>query len=249
MLTKNEERHLEACLHSLTWADALFVVDSESTDNTRAIALLHTQEVHTHRFENFARQRNFALSLVPYKWVLFVDADERVPPKLTAEIRQVTSADLISGYWLPRKNIMFGKWIRHGGWYPDFQLRLFQVGRGQYDERRAVHELVQLEGPIGALSEPLYHLNYERLREFLEKQYHYASFAVNDLASSGLRPFPHSLALQPWREFWRRYVTLSGYRDGLHGLFLCLAMAWFCFLTYQRVARRNGVRWNLRLSS
>src|SRR5581483_8822710 len=119
--------------------DELLVLDSESTDRTREVAAAYTDRVLVQRFENFSRQRNRALAAARGEWVFFVDADERASPALAAEVRRAVAGTDLAGYWVPRRNIILGRWIRHAGWYPDYQLRLLRRDCAHYDEAREVH--------------------------------------------------------------------------------------------------------------
>jgi glycosyltransferase involved in cell wall biosynthesis len=229
VLTLNEERHLPNCLDSLSWVDELIVLDSGSTDGTVEIAMHAGASVAHHPFVNYSVQRQHALSLCTTPWVLFVDADERTPPELASEVRGVLSdeASHTAGYWIPRQNVFWGHTMRGGGWWPDHQLRLLRVGRASFDRDRAVHEVAHVEGPTEKLSQPLLHLNYDSIGEFRAKQSDYARLDVARRASEGQKATPRQLITMPLREFWRRYVTLDGWRDGATGLTACALMAWF----------------------
>jgi (heptosyl)LPS beta-1,4-glucosyltransferase len=170
VLTKNEERNIRPCLETLQWADELMVLDSFSEDATVEIAQDMGAEVHQHRFVNYPSQRNAALQLASGEWVFFVDADERVTPELEEEIRRVLDETGFAGWWVPRRNFIFGKWIRHAGWFPDYQLRLLRRDRARYDETREVHELVDLDGEAGYLEGLMIHYNYDTLEQFRAKQ-------------------------------------------------------------------------------
>lgn len=244
VLALDEALYLPDCLASLTWADELIVLDSGSTDGTLDIAHAAGARVVHHAFENYARQRQFALSLVATPWVLFVDADERVPAELAAELRAVvaslvrsaqdarssaaaqSSSDAPAAFWIPRRNVFWGHALRGGGWWPDRQLRLLRVDRVHYDPDQAVHELAVVEGATGALAEPMVHLNYASWGEFRTKQMAYARFEAQKRAARGEGVRARNLVLQPLREFRRRFVALGGWRDGLLGAGLCAWMAW-----------------------
>src|SRR3972149_6358735 len=152
IITKNEEKQIHGCLESVTWADELVVLDSLSADRTVEICREYTDKVFQQPFVSFPRQRNAAKDLASGDWVFFVDADERVTPELMAEVRTAASSpEARTGYWVPRHNIIWGKWVRYGGRYPDYQLRLFRRDKAHYDEARAVHEVVILDGEAGHL--------------------------------------------------------------------------------------------------
>jgi glycosyltransferase involved in cell wall biosynthesis len=228
ILTYNEADHIRDCIESVRFADHVIVFDSYSEDRTVDLAREAGAEVMQHTFANYASQRNAALVAVQGKadWVLFVDADERVSPELADEICTVLQPPPpVAGWRIPRHNYIFGKLTRGAGWYPDYQTRLLKVGAAHYDPQRQVHELVVLDGPEGTLSQPLVHYNYVDSAQFHRKQRAYSDYDARILYEQGIRPRPHRFILQPWRQFWWRFVTLKGYRDGWHGLRLSLLMA------------------------
>lgn len=235
VLTRNEAHNITDCLDSLAWADGLVVLDSFSTDETVELAKSRGATVFQHPFHDYASQRNRALDLVESDWVFFVDADERATPELAQEVRQVIVARSETGWWVPRRNYIFGKWIRHSGWYPDYQLRLLKRRKARYDPTREVHEVVILDGEAGYLQNTLTHYNYQTVGQFLAKQRVYTNYEAGILFSQGVRPKPQNFVLQPLREFWRRYVTWQGYLDGGHGLLLSLLMAYFNGAMYVRL--------------
>lgn len=240
VLTKNEERNIGLCLDTLQWADELLVLDSFSEDATVQIAQDRGAEVCQRSFVNYPLQRNAALRLAQKQWVFFVDADERVTPELAEEIRHVTSEGGFAGWWVPRMNYMFGKWIRHAGWYPDYQLRLLARDRAHYDERREVHELVELDGEAGHLESALIHYNYNMVQQFCSKQGRYTDYEAWMLLQDGQRARPHNFILQPLRQFRWRYWTLQGYKDGWRGLVLSVLMAYYEMVRYRKLWRLQG---------
>jgi (heptosyl)LPS beta-1,4-glucosyltransferase len=139
-----------------------------------------------------------------------------------------------AGYFVPRFNYIFGKIIRHTGWYPDYQMRLLDRRHSRYDEDVPVHEVVRLDhGTPGHLREHFVHYNYQTLRQFFRKQERYSDFETRQLLAGGpVRA--RSLLSMPAREFARRYWQLQGYRDGGHGLLLSILMAYFTFRRYQK---------------
>jgi len=237
VIAKNEEENIAACLDTLRWADELIVLDSFSDDATVEIARASGAEVRQRRFDNYALQRDAALGMTRKEWVFFVDADERATPELAEEIRHVVSQRDFDGWWVPRRNYIFGKWIRHAGWFPDHQLRLLRRGSARYDLRREVHELAVLNGEAGYLENPLTHYNYDSVRQFRDKQDRYTDYEVRELFDSGQRARPWNLVLQPLRQFRWRYLTLRGYRDGWRGLLLSSLMAYYEFVRYWRLWR------------
>ena len=243
VLMQDEAPHVAPCLRTLRWADEVLVVDGGSRDETVRLARDAGAQVAQRPWDHWTGQRNYALSLVRTPWVLFVDADERVPPELAAEIRVAVGrgagAGAPVGFWIPRQNLILGRWVRHAGWYPDLQLRLFRVDRGRYDETRQVHELVQLDGAAESLSAHLLHHNYVTWPEFWRKQLRYARSEAAQLHARGVRAKPRNFVLQPLRELRRRYLTLQGYRAGALGLQLSLVLAVADFVTYAELRRLN----------
>lgn len=242
ILTLNEARHIAACLATLAWADTRLVFDSFSGDETPALARASGATVVQNRFVNYAQQRNDALAWAaaqtpPVDWVFFVDADERCTPALAAELRAVVEDPTCDVWAVPRHNFIFGKLTLGAGWFPDFQARLFRVGKADFEPARAVHEVARHQGEMGRLRATLDHYNYDSVAQFHEKQRRYAEYDAGILFKQGARPKPRNFVLQPLREFRRRFFSLGGYRDGAHGLRLSALMAWYSFDMYRRLAR------------
>jgi glycosyltransferase involved in cell wall biosynthesis len=230
------------CLHSLSWADERVVlVDDATTDRTAQLARDAGAQVHHRKFTTFAEQRNAALELASSDWIMFVDSDERIPTTLAREIRSVAERDVSTvGYWVPRRNIICGRWIKHAGWYPDRQLRLLRKGHASYPTDLPVHEVARLDGPAGNLAEPLVHLNYSSLGEFWQRQRRYARIAAAGMIRRRERPRLRAVVGQPFREFSRRFLSDSGYREGPLGLALCLLVASGTLETYVRAVLRRA---------
>ncbi len=244
ILTLNEAAEIAACVRSLGPADELLLLDSGSSDDTvrrcreASVGLPFRVRTVTRPFQNYADQRNAALELARSDWVLFIDADERSSPEQAVEMALRTQApDAPAGFWIPRRNVILGHGMHYTGWWPDYQLRLFQTRLGRYDPDRPVHELVELRGEAQHLQAPLLHYNYRTLRQFFTKQQRYALHEARQLQRQGQRFRPRALAGQPLREFVRRYVQLSGWRDGGHGLLLSALMAWYRLEVLRELAR------------
>lgn len=238
VLTKNEARHVGDCLDSLAWCDERVVFDGFSTDGTVEVARARGARVVQQPFENFAAQRNSSLDGVDAVWVFFVDADERATPALAEEVQRVIryeGARARAGWWVPRHNYMIGHRMRGGGWYPDYQLRLLRRDKARYDPARPVHEVVLLDGEAGHLEQTLVHYNYDTVGQFRHKMLRYTDFEAQILHEKGIRARPWTYATMPLREFWRRFVTLQGYRDHVYGLLFCGLMAWYTLRTYLRL--------------
>ena len=235
VLTFNEQKHIRACLESVrTFADEMLVFDSNSSDQTREIARERGARVEQRAFDNYPNQRNAALGAALGDWIFFIDADERANAHVGEEIRREIShientMQDTALFWIPRKNFIFGKWIQHTGWSPDYQPRVLRKTRAHFDPARPVHELVIANGGELFLKHPLTHYNYETLAQFRAKQERYTKLEAQEMFAQGIRPRLRSFASMPAREFVRRFFSLQGYRDGLHGLVLSVLMSYYAF--------------------
>ncbi|MGI6368187.1 MAG: glycosyltransferase family 2 protein [Anaerolineae bacterium] len=228
VLASNNEEIIARCLQSVAWADELLVIlDTRSTDRTAEISEGLGARVHRSRFENFAQQRNVGFAETRTEWLFYIDSDEEATPALAQEILHVVAHGQETGWWVPRRNFLWGKETRHGGWYPDYQMRLYRVDCARYDVDYPVHEMVQLQGEAGHLQQPLIHHNYASLGQFITKQHQYVELEAQRRFQAGIRPHVWTRFSQPLREFWRHYVRLQGFRDGWHGLKLCALVAYY----------------------
>lgn len=235
ILTYNEAAHIEACLESLSWADRILVFDSYSSDNTVNLATATGADVAQDTFQDYAQQRNAALDYLETDWVFFVDADERSTPELQCEIKALIPDCPESGWYVPRHNYIFGRLTLGAGWYPDYQLRLLRHGHAHYE--RPVHEVAIIDGEVGHLKNPLVHYNYRDADHFHATQKSYTKYDATVLQDQGIRPKIYTPVTQPLRQFWWRYWTLKGYREGFHGLRLSIYMAYYEWLKYRHLAQ------------
>jgi glycosyltransferase involved in cell wall biosynthesis len=238
----NEEERLRACLESVAWAEEILVIDAESTDKTVQVAREFTDKIWVRPWPGFAEQKNFALDQATGEWVLSLDADERVTPELRERIGRIVRANGPGdGYSIPRKNIFWGAWVRHGGLYPDYQLRLFRRAAGRFVDS-AVHESVVVEGHVERLAEPLLHHSYRGLDDFVARSNRYSALAARDIVARGGRADVLDLALRPLGRFLSMYVARGGLLDGWRGFVLAVLYANYVFLRVAKTweARRGS---------
>ncbi len=238
VMAHNEEKNLGTCLKSLKFADEIVVIDNESEDQTSQIASQFTKKVFKQKNNpnEIDLMKNFGFEKVSCEWVLSIDADERVSEELSLEIKKILSqkpsmVSEINGFWIPRKNLIFGKWIEHSGWYPDYQLRLFRKDKGKYTKKH-MHEDITLEGPSAKLTGHIIHNHYGKVSSFLTKTLVYSKNEAENLIEKGYE-FSYFDAIRfPVSEFLSRFFARKGYKDGFHGLVLSLLMAFYHFLIF-----------------
>lgn len=237
----NEEQNIERCLKSLSWVDEIIVIDNQSSDSTAQIAKKYTTKV-TKRTNNSMLNvnKNFGFTKAKGDWILSLDADEMVTEELAHEIRQAIENKMVNGFWLPRKNIIFGKWIQHGLWWPDKQLRLFRKGKGVFPERH-VHEYLQVDGPVGELKTPYIHYNYQTISQFLRKMDTlYTESEVERLVNTQYQIFWYDAIRFPISDFLKIFFAQKAYKDGLHGLVLSLLQSFYSFIVFAKLWEKKG---------
>lgn len=224
IITLNEEANLLRTLASVAWADEIIVLDSGSTDRTREIAESFQVKFFVESWRGFAAQKNSALSRATSDWVLSLDADEELEPALVTEIRKALATDpSVNGFWIPRKNFFLGRWIRHGGFYPDRKLRLFRRGSGQFEDR-LVHEDLRVTGKTAILQHNLLHQAYPTLDSYFDHMNRYSSLGaqmrVDDRDPKHFSFF--DVFVRPKLTFFYNYFLRLGFLDGQEGLLLHL---------------------------
>jgi glycosyltransferase involved in cell wall biosynthesis len=237
VITLNEEEVLHRCLDSVSWADEIVVVDAGSDDKTVQIARRFTDHVVVHPWDGFAPQKNFALAQATGDWILSLDADEEVSPELADEIRRVIRAPTADGYRVPRRNIFWGRWVRHGLLYPDWQVRLFRRGRGRFADRQ-VHESVEVDGVVVNLAGALVHHSYRDVADFLTRTNLYTTLAAEEWMRSGRKLRAFDLVLSPVGRFVSMYIVHGGWRDGWRGFLLAVLYAYYVFVRAAKVWER-----------
>ncbi len=233
IITKNEEERLPHCLKSVNFAEDIVVVDAGSQDRTIEIAKSFGCRVFIEKWKGYGPQKQSALEKTYYKWVLSLDADERIPPETAQIISQVIQAPKAQAYSFLRKNFFHGKWVKYCGWWPDRVIRLFEKGHGKFEGM--VHETWVTEGKIIELKAPIEHYSYENYSQMLKKLDEYSSTRARELYDKGIRvnlltPFLHG----GWM-FIRSYFLKLGFLNGLDGFVISFMNAGSSFFKYAKL--------------
>lgn len=237
---RNEELKIERTLSSLRWADEIIVVDNGSTDKTADIARQYGAKVIRSKNNLMLNvNKNLGFGKAKNDWVLSVDGDEVIPPELAQEIKKSVHNSQVVGYWIPRKNILFGKWIAHGLWWPDKQLRLFKRGIGAFPCKN-VHEYLVVDGPTAELTVPMVHYNYESVSQFIRKMDEiYTENEVESHVAAGYRVVWQDAVRFPMSDFVKTYLAQGGYKDGLHGFVFSVLQAFYSFVVFAKLWERE----------
>jgi glycosyltransferase involved in cell wall biosynthesis len=235
LIVKNEAARLEACLASVAWADEIVVLDSGSTDGTVAIARRFTDKVVSAEWSGFGALKNKALGLATRDWILSLDADEQVSPELREEIQQAMRGSR-DGYEIPRLSYYCGRYMKHGGWWPDPVVRLVRRGRGRFTED-PVHERLVIDGPVGRLEAPLIHHSYDDFDQVLDKLNRYSSIAAQSMLERGKRAGLLTAIVHGAWSFVRTYFLQLGFLDGRQGFMLAVTNAEHSYYRYLKLWR------------
>lgn len=237
ILTKNVERKVEDCLKSVSWAVDIVVVDSGSTDKTLDIARKYGAKIVEVKGGNYAEWRNVGAKKALGDWILYVDADERVAPPLRGEISQLVNKSInqYSAYAIPRRNFIFGKEFKHGGQWPDYQIRLFRKSklRGWKGE---LHEQPKHEGELGYLKNPLTHIKEDNLSDMVNKTNQWSEIEAREMYKTGhpkmdiLRFFSAG-----FREFWKRFIREFAFLDGTEGVIYGIYQIYSRLISYAKL--------------
>jgi len=215
LIVLNEEDKIEKCLSSLGWADKIVIVDGFSTDNTVQTCEKYTKNIFQNKFDDFSSQKNFALSKAGNEWVLFLDADEKVPEELKQEILETIKKSAYSGYFIPRNNYIFGRLMKYGGHQNDTQMRLFKKDKARFEN--PVHEVVEIEGTIGILKNHIEHYSSKNISSYMARFNRYTDFEAEMLYKRKAKFRARYILLKPVAKFIYQYFWKRGYRDGIEG--------------------------------
>jgi len=238
----NEQEELPRCLASVDFADEIVVVvDAKSCDQTLEIAQKSAHHVEVRSYEGDIEQKRYCASLASHDWVLIVDPDEVVSPALRASLGRVLGAPAAAGYELDRVTFHLGRWIRHGDFYPDWKLRLYRRSRARWVGRNP-HGRVEVDGRVERVEGVLEHYSFRDFSDQLARIGFHTDQAARALFEEGRRARWHHLLLRPPARFLRGYLLKQGFRDGVPGLLIAVAVAFSVFAKYAKL-------WELRQRS
>lgn len=233
VITRNEEHNIESCLQSVNWADEIIVIDAESKDSTVELAKKYSDRVFVKKWEGFVSQKRFALNLAKNEWILSIDADERVSRDLKDEIIR-SEPGKYDGFLIRRKNYLFGKQINTCGWNKDYQLRLFKKSNTFLPDK-LVHEGFKVTGKTGQLKNVIIHNTYSSLNNYLKKVNEYTTLSAEETYRSRNRVTAFTILTHTFSAFFRYFISLRGFKDGMRGLIISFVNALSTMLTYTKV--------------
>jgi len=237
----NEEKNIEDCLKSIQWVDELIVIDAYSSDKTVEICNKYTENVYQNSWKGFSDQRLFGLAKINNDWVFSLDADERCTEDLKKEILElIKNNPLENGYLIPRKNYFNKKWIKNGGWYPNYQLKLFRKKSAKLTSR-LVHESYEIDGKISRLKNDLIHYSITSITDYANRINKYSSLSAEEKLNN-LKISLFSLLIRPFSDFIHKYILQLGFLDGIEGLIISFFHSYTKFLLYIKI-------WELRKES
>lgn len=236
VITRDEEDHIGRCLASVPFADEIIVLDSFSSDKTVEKAKAHGAKVYQEKFQGFGPQKDRAVSLASHDWVLCLDADEAL-----SEEAQKSVLDLFKNgepkncaYQFSRLSFHMRRWIRHGGWYPDWQLRLFNRKQAHWDAA-LIHEKVVVNGHVARIREPIQHWVFDNLSDQIQTNNKYSTLGAETLKKNGRHFHLVLLLAKPISKFFETYLWKRGFLDGLPGFVIAVGAAYSVFLKYAKL--------------
>ncbi|SHG44276.1 glycosyltransferase family 2 protein [Winogradskyella jejuensis] len=228
--TYNEENYVEKAIRSVRFADEIIVVDSFSTDKTLEIAEKYNCKITQRKFDNFSNQKNHALEFATGEWVLFVDADERIPYALKQEIKAAMTSGKHAGYKLNFPHFYMNRFLYN---HSDNVLRLVKRANCRFEG--LVHEKLIIDGSIGQLKNPVLHFTYKGLLHYISKKDSYAWFQAEQMLKKGKKATYFHLGFKPFYRFFRSYILRKGFMDGIPGLAVASINAYGVFSRYVKL--------------
>jgi glycosyltransferase involved in cell wall biosynthesis len=240
LVTKNEENNIREALQSIAGVSEIIVVDDFSTDKTVEICREFTEKIFQLEWKGYAAQKQKAIDLAGGPWIFLLDADERFTKPLFEEVKRIVAQKgEYAGFFVPRRNFFLGRWIRHGGWWPDYTLRLFRKDTAHIEARK-VHEKVITSGKAGFLENPLEHFTYRTVSDYLKKMDIYATLSAEELKDKGTKSGIMTMCIHSFFTFLKMYFFRLGFLDGIHGFILAVLYSYYTFLKYLKLWEASG---------
>jgi len=234
IITLNEEQNIAQVVENIAFVDEIIVLDSFSSDKTVEIANTFSNvQVYQNKFENFTDQRNLALDYASHNWILFLDADERLTPKLKNEIAEtVKRDDAAEAYYFKRKFMFKGKPLHFSGWQTDKNIRLFKKDAARYSKERLVHEILRVKGRTRVMKHKLIHYSYLDFESYKQKMEKYARLKAKELFMKEIKPNFFHFYIKPTYKFLYKYIVRLGFLDGKRGITICYLNAYSVYKRY-----------------
>jgi glycosyltransferase involved in cell wall biosynthesis len=235
MITHNEEKNLSRALESAKWADEIIIVDSFSQDRTKEIARKYTNRIFDYKWTGYGPAKQFALQQASGDWIFSLDADEVVTEDLREDILKIIESDQpTDGYYICRISNFLGRWIKHGGWYPDYVMRLFRKGRARFSDS-LVHEELILEGRSEKLKGLLLHYTNQDLDHYLDKMNRYTTLSAQELKQKSKPASIADILVHPPAVLIKMYLFKLGFLDGIQGFLLALYSSFHVLTKYAKL--------------
>ena len=243
IIVRNEEHNIAAVCDTVSWADEIVVVDSDSTDRTVELARQFTDRVFNREFRGYKDKHEFADAQTTGDWIFWIDADERLSPELLAAIETIRQSDetaLPDGFRIARRTYFLNRWIKHSGWYPDYQMRLYRKASSYWDGV-APHETARVKGNVESLNGELLHYTKRDLSEYHRVLDSYATLSAEYHFAHGRRSSFLRLLTSPFGAFLRSFIIKQGFRDGVPGLIIAVFTAYSVFLRWAKIWEKQNI--------
>jgi glycosyltransferase involved in cell wall biosynthesis len=244
IIVRNEEHNIAEVCETVSWADEIVIVDSDSTDRTVEIARHYTDKVFNHEFKGYKDKHEFADAQTTGDWIFWIDADERVTPELKASIEELKKRDpatLPDGFRIARRTEFLNRWIKTSGWYPDYQMRLYRK-EASYWDGVAPHEIARVKGRVETLKGEFLHYTKRDLSEYHRVLESYSSLSAEYHFKQGKKVRGIDLFFLPIAGFVRSYIFKQGFRDGTAGLIIAMFTAYSVFLKWAKVWEKRNIK-------
>lgn len=234
IITKNEEKNISKCLDQLQWVDEVVIIDDFSSDRTEEYAKCYNNiKFYKNKFMDFSSQRNFGISKTSNEWILSIDSDEVVSDELRMEILNLNLTNGFVAYKIPTKNFFWGKWLKHGGWYPDYHIRLFNKTKTLW--RGPVHEIIDFSGDMEYIKYAILHKGHNTVEDTYRKILRDTPVEAVYKYKKGVKFSAFKLIFCPLKAFVNRYFLKMGFCDGVTGLGVSIMMAVYNAMVWLKI--------------